>query len=59
MCVKLSLGDLNPTPHKHLYLWSDQRTKGSWWYYISIVSMLALLIKLHPRNLFSSKLTPL
>ena len=33
MCVKLFLGDLNPDsslphPTKHLYLWSDHRTKG-------------------------------
>ena len=35
MCVKLLLGDLNPnpypphpTPHKHLYLWNDHRTKS-------------------------------
>ena len=33
MCVKFPLVDLNPdlyplTPHKHLYLWSDHRTKG-------------------------------
>ena len=36
--MKLSPGDLNPglcpphpTPHKHLYLWSDYRTKGVRW----------------------------
>ena len=24
---------LPPTPYKHLYLWSDHRTKGAWWYH--------------------------
>ena len=35
MCAKLPLGDLNPnpypphpTPHEHLYLWNDHRTKS-------------------------------
>ena len=23
---------LSPTPHKHLFLWSDYRTKGARWY---------------------------
>ena len=37
MCVKLLPGDLKPrplppTPHKHLYLWSDHHTKGMRWY---------------------------
>ena len=22
---------LLPTPYKHLYLWSDHRTKNAWW----------------------------
>ena len=42
MCVKFPPGDLNPdfcplppTPHKHLYLWSDHRTKGAQLYGIS------------------------
>ena len=35
--MKLSPGDLNtdpypPTPHKHLYLWSDHHTKGAQWF---------------------------
>jgi len=38
MYVKLPSGDLNsspcpPTPHTHLYLWSDHRAKGARWYY--------------------------
>ena len=42
MCVKLPFGDLNPdscapTPHKHLYLWSNHRTKGARWYLLSII----------------------
>ena len=43
MCVKLPPEDLNfgpypppPIPHKHLYLWSDYRTKGVWWYLIKL-----------------------
>ena len=34
--MKLSLQDLNPdsyppTPHKHLYFWSNLRIKDVWW----------------------------
>jgi len=33
--VRFGSGDLNltlaPTPHKHLYLWSDHRAKGAQW----------------------------
>ena len=42
MCVKLPPEDLNfgpyppPTPHKHLYLWNDYRTKGVRWYLIKL-----------------------
>ena len=28
---KLEPRPLPPTPHKHLYLWSDHHIKGAWW----------------------------
>ena len=40
---------LPPTPHKHLYLWSDHYTKGAWWwkcfkYCDNVLSKLSCLL---------------
>ena len=50
MCVKISFKDLNPafppTPHKHLYFWSDHDVKEAWWYIASFYECVFIWMNL-------------